>query len=98
MDGVAGFVGGAFWKGKTLCPSGILFTWSFHQFSQMKGSEAYLPPLNQRSHSPNTRMYAPSAHKATSFNEERNAQSEILPRESLRPTNSAGPIVSSSHS
>ena len=36
VDGVVGFVGGAFWKGKTLCPFGILFRSLFVSFLEGK--------------------------------------------------------------
>ena len=39
VDGVVGFVGGSFWKGKALCPLGILFSIVFSSASRRKYAE-----------------------------------------------------------
>ena len=97
MDGVdvVGFVGGGH------CVRLVSFSVVFASVSLKEGKTVKLtfPPLNQRSHPPTTRMYAPSEARTTKPHhprEERTAQSELLPSEPLRPISSTQPIVPSS--
>ena len=70
-----------FGRGRRCAFSVSFFRSSFRQFSGRKDGETYFPPLNQHSHSSATRMYAPSAHKATSPQRGAQCPKRVLPRD-----------------